>query len=365
MKILVLTTSYPEGDNVEAYFVHTRNIYYMEKDIDVTVLNFKATETYYKDGIKVITEKDFDRNEKYDLFVCHAANIRQHLKFIKKNLDVIPKLVFFFHGHEVMIQSQVYPKPYPFVKDDNFAKKMVIEAYDRYKLNVWKNFFIKNRDKVEFVFVSKWMQNMFERFVGITEKDFPGKFNIIYNSVGKKFEESTWDINTPKKYDVLTVRSNIDGSKYCVDLINQLAFNNPDVNFVLYGKGKYFEHNKKAPNIKFINRNLSHDEIVEEINKAKVALLPTRTDAQGVMACEFNITGIPLITSDIEVCREVFDGIKNVELISNDHLNKMTNLTEIINELHQNYKNKIPNKFISLNTIEKEVSMFKNIIKGR
>ena len=34
--------------------------------------------------------------------------------------------------------------------------------------------------------------------------------------------------------------------------------------------------------------------------------MPTRADAQGVMACEMATFGIPLITSNIDVCKEVF-----------------------------------------------------------
>lgn len=36
------------------------------------------------------------------------------------------------------------------------------------------------------------------------------------------------------------------------------------------------------------------------------------------MACEMATFGIPLITSNLEVCRQVFDGFENVEFIDNE-----------------------------------------------
>ena len=65
---------------------------------------------------------------------------------------------------------------------------------------------------------------------------------------------------------------------------------------------------------------MNHDEIVEMLNLSRYALMPTRTDAQGLMMCEMAAFGIPVITSDIPVCHEVFDGFKNVFFISNDEL---------------------------------------------
>lgn len=46
--------------------------------------------------------------------------------------------------------------------------------------------------------------------------------------------------------------------------------------------------------------------------------MPTRTDAQGLMMCEMAAFGIPVITSDIPVCHEVFDGAENVYFIRNE-----------------------------------------------
>ena len=57
---------------------------------------------------------------------------------------------------------------------------------------------------------------------------------------------------------------------------------------------------------------------MEVIQQSRCALMPTRTDAQGLMMCEMASTGMPLITSDIPVCREVFAQFENIAYIPNE-----------------------------------------------
>ena len=56
------------------------------------------------------------------------------------------------------------------------------------------------------------------------------------------------------------------------------------------------------------------------LNSAKCALMPTRTDAQGVMMCEMVAFGMPLITSDIPVCHEVLIMLMEWVLFQNEEL---------------------------------------------
>lgn len=58
--------------------------------------------------------------------------------------------------------------------------------------------------------------------------------------------------------------------------------------------------------------------MLEYVNKSKYALMLTRRDTQGVMACELATFGIPLITSDIPICHEIFGKFQNVAYLSND-----------------------------------------------
>ena len=81
-----------------------------------------------------------------------------------------------------------------------------------------------------------------------------------------------------------------------------------------YKTDEYFDIYEKAKNIEWLDKTCNHNEIIKLLNEAKCALMPTRTDAQGLMACEMATFGIPLITSDIPVCHEIFDEFKNVRI---------------------------------------------------
>ena len=124
---------------------------------------------------------------------------------------------------------------------------------------------------------------------------------------------------TEKKYDFVTIRSVLDGSKYAVDIVNDIAKLNPQKKFLLVGKGLFFNYIPKADNLDWVDERISHQKMIELLNSAKCALMPTRTDAQGVMMCEMATFGMPLITSDIPVCHEVLDGWEGVAFISNEN----------------------------------------------
>lgn len=56
----------------------------------------------------------------------------------------------------------------------------------------------------------------------------------------------------------------------------------------------------------------------------------TRRDTQRVMSCELATYGIPLITSDLPVCRERFSRLDSVSFISNNI--KQVNLSDMYNK---------------------------------
>ena len=314
MKVLILATNYPNlNGQIASFYIHTRAMFYAKSKIDVEVLNFSAMNDYIIDGIKVITLNTYKKhkNESYDLVISHAPNLRNHYMFFKKYGKYFKKYLFFFHGHEVLKINKDYSEPYKYMK-----KKMTMlqDIYDFIKIKVWRKFFIKNNNKSYYIFVSQWMKDMFLKNMKINENEIVSNSFITYNSIGEEFEKNSYDLNIEKRYDFITIRGNLDGSKYCVDIINELAQRNPQHKFLLVGKGRYFDIYEKAKNIEWLDKTCNHNEIIKLLNEAKCALMPTRTDAQGLMACEMATFGIPLITSDIPVCHEIFDEFKNVRI---------------------------------------------------
>jgi glycosyltransferase involved in cell wall biosynthesis len=318
MKLLVAVQDYPNNfGGKNGAFVHTRNLEYVKSGISVTVMNFSAADGYLIDGIAVKTEREIAAQNElyYDFLLCHAANIRNHYRFIKRYRNRFKKIFFFFHGHEILKIHQVYPKDYSYVKTI-FVKTIVRDIYDALKCKLWHQYFKSTKDNYYCIFVSHWMYHEFQKWIKV---NIDGKYSIIYNVVGTDFINNHYDALSEKEYDFVTIRTNLDGSKYCMDLVNEIAKRNPFYKFLVIGKGTFFNFNQKAENLIWLNTTMNHNEIIQILDKCKCALMPTKTDAQGVMACEFATYGIPMITSDIEVCREVFDVFSNVAYINNDN----------------------------------------------
>lgn len=354
MHVLVAVADYPDNHgNLASMFVHTRNKYYREHGIDVTVLNFRAQDNYVLDGIPVITLSHYKRdNKKYEVLICHAANLRNHFRFLVKYGKGFPKFIFFYHGHEIRKVNLAYPRPYSFVKRSRI-KEFAQNRYDDLKLFVWRHYLPRILPKSTLVFVSRYMLEEFLTYTKIEFDMIKDSYAVIYNSIGQLFEEAVYDWDAPKEYDFITIRSSLDMSRCCIDIVNELAKNNPKMKFLIVGKGRFFEYYEKAPNIEWKDQTMGHDEIIQALQKSRCALMPTRIDSQGVMACEMASIGMPLITSDIPVCREVFDGFDNVVLIDNE--NTQIDLDAICRELEKRGSFPKNGKYYSDGTVAHEV----------
>lgn len=360
-RILVAVTDYPDlNGKVALMYVHVRNIYYQECGIEVIVLNFAAKRDYEIDGIRVITLKTYNhQSTNCDILICHAANLRNHYIFLIKHKNDFKKIVFFYHGHEVLKINKTYSKPYNFAKN-SIVKAFLQDRYDELKLFLWKRFILKNINKLFLVFVSNWMLEEFIKSTKLQFDSIKNNYMITYNCIGKPFENIVFDFKREKEYDFLTIRANLDGSKYAIDIVNELAKENQDMKFLLYGKGHFFTHFEKASNLTWINATLNHSEIANIMQNCRCSLMPTRTDAQGLMMCELASTGMPLITSDLPVCHEVFCDFDNISFINNN--NPKTNLKLILEDLETKVPYMQNKKYYNENTSKQEVDLIKFII---
>lgn len=362
MNILVAVADYPNEEKVTLMYVHTRNLEYQKRGETIKVLNFKAINNYMYEGIEVISLDTFYKESiEYDILICHAPNIRNHYIFLRKNIKKFKKIVFFFHGHEVLDSNKVYSKPYDFI-ERRVLKNLITSYYDKIKLYLWKIYLPKIADKSYFIFVSNWMLSEFKRWVKLSEVDLKQNICITYNSVGRAFEENMYDYTGEKKYDFITIRNNLDGSKYAVDIVCKLAESYPSYNFLLIGRGEYFKYNLKPNNLEWKDEVMNHKQIIKMLNQSKCALMPTRTDSQGLMMCEMNAYGIPLITSDISVCHEIFDTFRNVLFISNE--NPEIDFSSKYDSLLEDYVFEKNDKYFLKNTIQKELEVFRSIVNG-
>lgn len=365
MKVLVIVGRYPDPDgHLAQHFIHVRNVAYQKSGIDVTVLCFTAKENYVYDGISVITLNEFKKRrniERYDVAVLHQPNLRYHFRFVLRYGHLFNKYIWFFHGQEVLRINKAYAKPYDYMMPSPI-KRLAQDIYDSIKLSIWRRYYKNVVQKSHFVFVSNWMLDEFLKSTKIPFEVIEDSYSVTYNCIGESFETAIYDYKTNKKYDFVTIRNILDGSKYCIDFVNGLAKANPEMSFLVIGKGKIFEHYTKAENLTWMDTTLKHQQIVEVLQTARCALMPTRTDAQGLMMCEMASIGMPLITSDIPVCHEVFDDFDNVSFISNDDFN--IDLNAVCVELEARMPYKKNEKYFNNNTCAKEIKLIRQIVSG-
>lgn len=355
-KILVVAENYPNNDGgVALMYVHVRNKYYLANGMDVIVINFSATSAYVKDNVNVITQDDFIKNpQDYDLLILHAPNVRHHYVLLKKYADRFKQILFFFHGHEVLKLNEVYPKPYDYDKQSSLPKRAFQGAYDSFKLSVWRKYLPSIAHKSHFVFVSKNFYEEFKHYVKLDDSKLHNHVHIIYNGIGDVFESTSYNLTSEKKYDFITIRNMLDSSVYCADLVAKLAEQNPEKNFLLIGRGRFFDHNSKPDNITCLDKFVSHQDMLQYINESQVALMLTRRDTQGVMSCELATFGIPVITSNLPVCQEVFANFDNVTMIDNNSIDSV-DLDSICAGMHPATEKNLT--YCEINTLRKEFEL--------
>lgn len=360
-KVLVLVTFYPGDGSGEAHrFVHVRNLFYQQQGIELKVLCFEAKKSYEYEGIQVITLEDYlSSEERYDLLISHQANIRQHYRFLKRYGGRFPHYILFFHGHEVLRFKTAYPKPYDFVAKTPI-KGAARDLYDLFKLSIWHKYIPKIIDKSTLIFVSNWMLEEFLKATRLTLEDLKDNYSITYNCVGELFQNNTYDYLGEKRYDFVTIRNNLDGAKYCIDVVTQLAEENPGYRFLVVGKGKFYQARRKPENLAWEDRTLNHAEIIEILNQSRCALMPTRTDAQGLMMCEMATFCMPVITSDLPVCHEALDSFTNVAMISNEKVD--IKLQPVLEKLESKLPYTKNDRYYNSNTSAHEVEIIKRFV---
>lgn len=362
--VLVAVENYPGSPNgkvVSHKFVHVRNLYYQSLGINVTVVSFAEKGSYIYEGIEVISVNEYQRREgHYDLLLCHQPNLKHHLPFCLRYSNDFHGMVFFFHGHEVLKVSQAYPKPYPYVKINPISVALR-DLYDEVKFRVWRHYFSMVRESSFFVFVSQWMYDEFMKWLRVDRSFLSDRARVIPNCIGSAFEDNHYAPESNPEFDLITIRGNLDTSKYALDLVIESAVANPGLNYLVIGKGDFFNHFQRPANLRWLDSTLSHDEIIGYLNKARCALMPTRTDAQGLMMCEMASFGIPLITSDVPVCHEVLDQFGNVGFLPNDGFD--CDLSSFINQIPAGAAS-VFSPYSKRNTIGKEVELMRSIIDG-
>jgi glycosyltransferase involved in cell wall biosynthesis len=317
MKLLVLQQTYPSALNpYSQMWSHTRSKAYLKQGAQVKVVSFSELESRVYEGVEIFPIRFFkDLCEWSDVVLAHQPNLKLHFRHLFQLRKV--KIVYFIHGHEVMFVNEDYSAPFSFSRDAFFLNRVGRFFYDRLKVRLLRLMFFKHSvEYAGFVFVSDWMKSLFEHRVNMSLDMERFKYRIIPNSISDYFLDKQHVLDSEIYADFIAIR-HWDWSKHGVDLILESACKNPDKTYHIYGKGELPKFIRVPNNVKMIEKFLTPETIPSLLNHYRCAILPTRVDSQGVMACEMASYGMPLITSDIPVAREFLSAFENVDFISN------------------------------------------------
>lgn len=358
MKILVICQDYPNSRHKDiTAFVHTRNLYYRQLGHDVDVMSFASRETYEWDGFRVFQEKDLlvDSLTKYDICVFHAPNLRNAMRFIYVNRRRFNKICLVIHGHEFLNWYTYLPEPFVFDRSiRQRLRRFAQKYYDRIKLKVWARFFRSLREStLGVIFVSQWMKDHAEMGMKVKFDSLAVKTAIIHNPIHPAFTQSLYQTPSVPRADFITVRS-FDNPKYGVDLVVEIARRNPKYTFHLYGRGRYFDFIAPPSNLTVFNEKFKQPDLPPLFAQYRCGLLPTRQDTQGVLMCEMAAFGMPLLSSNLEICREMVGDFKNVDFFSNSDLPAVLTIPEPSSRPDAS-------RFLLPNTVERELSFFTNL----
>ncbi|KEZ52199.1 glycosyltransferase family 4 protein [Metabacillus indicus] len=303
MKSLVLTHQYPKKDNLyRSGFIHQRVKEYINNGIDteIWVLDDEKSipETYVFEGVIV-----FEGNS--EAFISHlekneVGKILVH--FLKKStikalnlLKLQIPIIVWVHLFEA---SSWHRRLFDCNNVDflKYIKNNIIQ------LRSFKRFNENTNLDVTYVFVSKWIKEIAEKDINTTFKNS----YVIHNYINEdlyQFSSKTAD----KRKKILSIRT-FQSKKYGNDIsakVIKILSQKPEfkeMEFALYGKGKYFNKIQKElahfPNVKLHDNFLSQDEIAQLHKEYGVFLCPTRQDSQGVSMCEAMSSGLVAVTSN-------------------------------------------------------------------
>lgn len=374
MKFLILTHQYPRKDNLyRSGFVHQRVKEYQNKgfESEVWVLDNtkKSINSYVYEGVAVYegNTADFKRfiekNEVSSILVHFLLEpTMEALKNLSRNIPII----IWVHLYEA---SSWHRRLFDFT-NMSFLKYII---NNKKQLRSYKLFYENTNLNTSFIFVSNWIKN-------IAEKDIKVGFensNIIPNYINSNlYNYHKKDVEKRKK--ILSIRT-FQSKKYGNDItakVIKILSERPEfsnLEFSLYGKGKYFEKIKNElsafPNVKMYDTFLNQQEIAKLHENYGIFLCPTRQDSQGVSMCEAMSSGLVPITSNNSAIPEFvkhgetgFLG-EDAEAMANSILYLYHNENEFI-KISQ-LTSKSINELCGLSaTIDEEIKVILNSIKN-
>lgn len=224
-------------------------------------------------------------------------------------------------------------------------------------------------EDVKLVFVSQYMREVAEEFVGEKAKNA----SVIHNSIAESDFPYVEKV-AADRMKVLWVRS-FSAMNYAHDISTNFILGMSekpyfkDMKFSIYGDGKFFEE-AVAPlrdfdNVHIEQRFLDFDELREAHKEHGVIIVPTRWDSQGLTCGEAMHSGLVPLTNKVAAIPEFVNAKVGILANADDHLKLIRGMDELV---------KRPKKYLQMSkaaaqrskdqcgvdkTLEKEIALLR------
>jgi glycosyltransferase involved in cell wall biosynthesis len=332
-RLAIVNSNYPNENNKYGdVFVHSRLKHYAQYfSIRVVGWNKKVQDYSFEyEGINVdvvnTSSKLIDKLKSYNPDVIGFHFVEGWM--FKKIIKPFNRPVFIWvHGSEALgwyrrLFLFSISNIYPFAR---YVARNTIQMSQMHSLIKYAN--QEGPNKVQFIFVSKWMRS-------ITEKDTLSKIKhaeYIPNPIDPLLFR--YSPKSPEQRNKILLIRSFDSKKYAndiaVDAILKLSKKKffPELAFTIYGVGKYFgpltNMIKDFPNVSLNNYFLENKDIPKVHKDHGVFLCPTRQDAQGVSMCEAMSSGlVPISSNNTAIPEFVTDQVSGYLTASSDDIAK-------------------------------------------
>lgn len=330
---------------IKAIYLIITNFYKSPSKILESLNIFKYGTNALSLNLLYITLSFLDKN--FDIIFCHFGPIG-NIGACLKQIGITGKLITIFHGDDIRLGI---------IKGKNYYKKL-FEVGDC------------------FLAISKYNYKNLIHFGADSKK-------IIFHSVGidvKKFSKQLLNpIKKGSKIRIITVARLVEekGLEYGIKAIRVLLNNNPKINleYGIIGEGPLEIPLKKLVR-KLVLTNIIHflgpmtqEEIIKEMEKSNIFLLPSIAEALPVVLMEAQAMKLPVITTNVGGIPEVIVDGKSGFLVPANDIKTMAKKIEYLIKNPEirfkmgRYGQRYSKKFNIYNLNKKLINIFCNLLK--
>jgi len=312
MKVLVITSRYPSENNPYNHmFVHIRCVEMLRQGINLEV--FVPSDQYKNfvfEGVEVrmLPSKEIVKHFTMDkVLYLHLLNI---YPFSSANGWVIYKYILkhnlpfamYIHGNEVQkYTSRIYEFNYRIKDVLKWIKKDVF-VIPKMKYFVGQTSKIGNK---VLIFPSKWMKEEMERNLNCKIS----RFEIIPNGIDTSF--FSYQNHSEYRFKLLTIRS-LSSKVYDIEKTIEVMSHLPErFTLDIYGQGVYIKKYQKLINkkrldnrVKIIPTFVEKEEMRNLFRNYGIFISTTKMDSQGITMMEAISAGLLVVTTDNSSKRE-------------------------------------------------------------